>query len=96
MAHDERDEQPTSASPRVAARRRSRRAAQAAGGGGRATAVGEAVGDGGKPPADTGGTWTTVISRRARWQVGKARLDGTSSSAARRTAAARKTATRVT
>eukprot|EP00966_Prymnesium_polylepis_P025757 593875-Prymnesium_polylepis.1 len=37
---------------------------------------GEAVGNGEKPPADAGGTWTTVISRRPRRQVEKARLDG--------------------
>eukprot|EP00966_Prymnesium_polylepis_P019324 445818-Prymnesium_polylepis.1 len=39
---------------------------------------------------------TTVISRRARRQVGMARLDGTSSSAARKAAMARAAATRRT
>eukprot|EP00966_Prymnesium_polylepis_P021888 502949-Prymnesium_polylepis.1 len=75
MAHDERDEHPTSAEPRVAAAAAPHKR-QAVGA---ETAVGEAIGDGGKPPADAGGTWTTVISRQARRQVGKARLDGTSS-----------------
>ena len=56
-------------------------------------AVGEAVGVGGKSPADAGDTWTTVMSRRARRQE-PARLDGTSSSAARKAAAARAAATR--
>ena len=85
-------EQPAGAVPRVAvAAAPHKRQAVTAG-----TAVGEAVGNGGKPPADAGGTWTTVISRRAQRQVEKARLDGTSSSAARKAAAARAAATRRT
>ena len=92
MEMAELDEQLAGAVPRVAvAAAPHKRQAVAAG-----TAVGEAVGNGGKPPADAGGTWATVISRRARRQVEKARLDGTSSSAARKAAAARAAATRRT
>ena len=58
-----------------------------------------AVGDGGKPPADAGGTWTTVLPRRAQRQE-RARLDGMTSGwtsgAARKAAAARAAATRRT
>eukprot|EP00966_Prymnesium_polylepis_P152445 3521364-Prymnesium_polylepis.1 len=55
MEMAELDEQPAGAVPRVAAPHK--RQAVAAG-----TAVGEAVGNGGKPPADAGGTWTTVAA----------------------------------
>ena len=65
----ENDEQPTSAEPRVAAAAPHKWQAVAAG-----TAVGVAVGVGGKPPAGDEG-WTTVLSRRAR-QQGRARLEG--------------------
>jgi hypothetical protein len=62
------DEQPTSAEPRVAAAAAPhKRRAVAAG-----TAVGVAVGEGGKLPAGGEGTWTTVISRRARRQEQRA------------------------
>ena len=59
------------------------------------TAVGEAVGVGGKPPADAGGSWTTVMSRRARWQT-RAQQGVTTGGAARKAAAARAAATRRT
>ena len=90
MAMTACDEHPTSVAPRVAAAAAPhKRQAVAAG-----TAVGVAVGVGGKPPAGDEG-WTTVPSRRARRQE-RARLEGTSSGAARKAAAARAAATRRT
>eukprot|EP00966_Prymnesium_polylepis_P311757 7203887-Prymnesium_polylepis.1 len=58
-----------------------------------------AVGDGvvgGIPPAGDAGAWTTVVSRRSRRQVERARLGDTTSGAARKTVAARVAATRRT
>ena len=79
------DEQPKSAAPRVAAAAEPhKRRAVAAG-----TAVGLAVGVGGNGDEDT---WTTVVSRRAR-RLERARLDGTTSGATRKVAAARAAAT---
>ena len=83
------DEQPTSAAPRVAvAAEPHKRRAVAAG------TVVETGGRGGKPPAGEAGTWTTVLSRRARRQA-KAQLSSTLSGAgaARKVAAARVVAT---
>ena len=88
----EYDEQTTGAEPRVAAAAAPHKRQSVAAG----AAVGVAVGVGGKPPAGGEGAWTTVLSRRARRQVEKARLDGTSSGAARKAAAARAAATRRT
>ena len=84
------DEQPASAAPRVAAAAAPhKRRAVAAG-----TAI-ETGGKGGKLPAGDNGTWTTVTSRRAR-RLERARLDGTTSGATRKAAAARAAATRRT
>ena len=90
MAMTACDEHPTSVAPRVAAAAAPhKRQAVAAG-----TAVGVAVGVGGKPPAGDEG-WKTVLSRRARQQE-PVRLDGTTSGATRKAAAARAAATRRT
>ena len=86
------DEQPASAAPRVAAAAAMPHKRQAVAAG---TAVGVAVGEGGKTPAVDEGTWTTVMSRRARRQE-RARLEGTACAAARKAAAARAAATRRT
>ena len=78
------DEQQASAAPRVAAAAAMPHKRQAVAAG---TAVGVAVGEGGKeggkPPAGGEGTWTTVVSRRARRQE-RARLEGTACAAARK------------
>ena len=88
------DEQQASAAPRVAAAAAMPHKRQAVAAG---TAVGVAVGEGGKeggkPPAGGEGTWTTVMSRRARRQE-RARLEGTACAAARKAAAARAAAMR--
>ena len=91
MEHDEHDEQLSRAEPRVAAAAEPhKRRAVAAG-----TAVGVAVGEGGKPPAGGEGTWTTVTARRALRQA-RAQLGVSTGSAARKAAAARAAATRRT
>ena len=79
------DAQLACAEPRVAAAAEPhKRRAVAAG-----TAVGLAVGVGGNGDE---GTWTTVVSRRAG-RLERARLDGTTSGATRKAAAARAAAT---
>eukprot|EP00966_Prymnesium_polylepis_P067145 1558881-Prymnesium_polylepis.1 len=75
------------ASPPPPHRTNHKRQAVAAG-----TAVGEAVGVGGKPAAGDEGAWTMVLSRRALQQE-RARLGGTANGAARKAAAARAAAT---
>ena len=87
----ELDEQLSRAELRVAAAAEPhKRRAVAAG-----TAVGAAVGEGGKAAAgDEGeGAWTTVLSRRARRLAKAARPGGTAGGAARTAAAARAAAT---
>mmetsp|Transcript_26897 Transcript_26897/g.72141 ORF Transcript_26897/g.72141 Transcript_26897/m.72141 type:complete len:161 (-) Transcript_26897:77-559(-) len=82
------DEQPASVEPRVAAAATPhKRQAVAAG-----TAVGVPVGVGGKLAAGDNGTWTTVISRRAR-RLERERLHSTTSDAMRKAAVARAAAT---
>ena len=77
------------AEPRVAAAAEPhKRRAVAAG-----TAVGAAVGVGGNTAAGDEGTWTTVLSRRARRLAKAARPGGAAGGAARKAAAARAAAT---
>ena len=92
MERNEQGEQLRCAEPRAAAAAAPhKRQAVAAG-----TAVGEAGGEGGKSPAgEAGGSWTTVLSRRARRQE-RAQLGVSTGSAARKAAAARAAATQRT
>eukprot|EP00966_Prymnesium_polylepis_P307315 7101697-Prymnesium_polylepis.1 len=62
MAHDEHDEQPTSAELRVAAAAAPHKQRVVAAG----TAVGVVVGEGGKPPVGGEGKWTTRLCRGGR------------------------------
>ena len=83
------------AEPRAAAAAEPHKRQAVAAGTAVGVAVGEADGDGGKPPAEAGDTWTTVLSRWARRQA-RARPDGTACGAARKAAAVRAEATRRT